>query len=329
MKASRLSTALLVAAALACSACSRLDVEWTAGEDEISLVAHGLPHATLVVLAGRPSVPHTMPGDPSIWTTVGSANSWEAGGLEVARTRFDASGVARASIKVGALPAEVVLVQALALLQENPVKAVGVSDCMAVARRSGKLRIRRHIIEVLDSSVWLRFGAVALVVALAILLKKARVPFFRAAGLGLAFLAAAALLADRWRAPRNQALPYSSPMPFLPNRIDEPRRTMDPLDRVTRPGFRELVNGARGMTADGDSIVIVPTGVEWEPMRDAWQAQWLLWPRHVEIVPPATDPHAERGLYLTFDGGPRKAGARILFKNRIGCLWAVDAGEPR
>ena len=32
--------------------------------------------------------------------------------------------------------------------QETPVKAVAVSDCMAVARRSGELRIRRHIIEV-------------------------------------------------------------------------------------------------------------------------------------------------------------------------------------
>jgi hypothetical protein len=329
MKASPITTALLVATAIACSGCSRLECEWTVGDDEVTLVAHGPPGAVLVVLAGPPSGPHTMPGDPSIWTTVGSTKSWEDGGLEVARTPFDASGVARASVKVGALPAEVVLAQALAMWQEIPVKAIAVSDCMAVARRAGKLRIRRHIIEVVDSSVWLRFGVVAVVVALAILLKKARVPFVRAAGFGLVFLAAAALLVDRWRAPRNQILPLDAAPPFVPNPIEESRRKMDPLDRVTRPGFRELLNGARSVTSDGEAIVIVPPSVEWEALRDAWQAQWLLWPRHAEILPPDTDPHAQRGVYLTFDAGPRKPGARVLFRNPTGCLWAVDAGEPR
>jgi hypothetical protein len=333
MKASSaLSHACLAAVALACAACSPLEVEWTAGAEELGVAAHGPPDATLIVLAGLPSEPHTIPGEPSLWTTVGPDRAGQAPNVEVARVVFDAGGNARASIKVGPLPADVVLVQAVVLTPQTPIpRFVAVSGCMAVSRKDGRLTIRPHVVEVLLSPIWWRIGAVLALVALGVALR--RIP---ASALGsrwiwlpALFLAAAFLLQARLRAPPDEALWLDAPPPFLPNSIDERRRNMDPLDRVTRSGFRELVNGVRDAMTEADAVAILPASAEWASRRDAWQAQWLLWPRKTEMLEPGTDPFARRGLYLTFDAGPARPGARVRFKNRAGCLWFLEAGEPK
>jgi hypothetical protein len=270
-----------------------------------------------------------MPGDPSIWTTVGPDKPYLPGGIEVARAPLDENGDGRLAIKVGALPADVVLVQTVALSPEVPARALAVSDCMAVSRKDGALTIRPHVVEVLLSPIWWRIGAVAALVVVGILLRRSRIPGVRWATLVLALAAAAWLLVERGRAPRNTVLSLDSPNPFLPNDLDEGRRKVDPLDRITRPGFHELVTGAREAGAGAGTISIVLPSIQWESVRDAWQAQWLLWPRHVEILPPETDPWARRGVYLTFDAGPKKPGAHVLYKNQAGCLWSIAEGEPK
>src|SRR5262245_26606690 len=95
-----ITTPSLLLLALACAGCSRLTVDWKPSPGEVSLVARGpADAAVLLVLAGPPDGPHIMPGDPSIWTTVGPDKPRAKGGLEVARVPFDADGVARATIK--------------------------------------------------------------------------------------------------------------------------------------------------------------------------------------------------------------------------------------
>jgi hypothetical protein len=327
-----LAAAALAVVALFAGGCSRLAVEWSAGDEEITFVARGPAEAGVVlVLAGPPNGPHTMPGDPSIWTTVGPDKPRRPGGVEVARAAFDANGVARASIKAAPGVAEV-LVQAVALSRTETGRAIAVSDCVAVSREDGRLVIRPHWREVVLSPVWWSFAAAAGLFAAGFLLRRLRIPWARLRPLGLAAaLAGAAFLAlARVRAPADATSgPWPDPALPLVRAGVPPPASDDPVDRVTRPGFRQLVEGVRSHAPAGATISILPAGFEGPTWADSWQAAWLLWPRAIDVLAPGTDPFERRGVYLTLDGGPKKAGARILFRNAAGCLWAVDEGEPK
>jgi hypothetical protein len=327
--------ALLAATALCGAGCSRLTVEWTPGSDEITLAARGPRDAVLLVLAGPPNGPHLAPGDYSLWTTVGPDKPWSKGGMEVARVPFDDAGVARTTVKVGALPADVVLVQAIALSRIEVGRALAVSECVAVSRKDGALVVRSHLAEVLRSPAGWSFGAAAGLVLAGLLLRRVPVPWARArpVGLALVLLGAAALLAGRILAPAGSwPGPWLDPAPPLVPSGPTRRLTapgLGPLESVTRPGFGELVAGVRARAPEGETVSILPEAFDGPTWRDGWHAAWLLWPVRIRMLEPGTDPWSRRGVYLTFDDGPRKPEARVLFKNRAGCLWAVDAGEPK
>lgn len=324
---------LLAALAIACAGCSPLTVEWTPSPGEVSLVARGpRDAAVLLVLAGPPNGPHIMPGDPSIWTTVGPDKPSGKGGIEVARVPFDADGVARATIKAEPGGPDHVLVQAVALSKTETGRAIAVSECVAISRKDGVLSVRPHVVDALLSPVWWSFGAVAALVAAGFLLRRVRLPWgkIRSALVAAVLIAAAAFLSFRASAPPNATSgPWPDPpLPLLPRGLPLPE-VRDPLDRVTRPGFRELVEGVRAHAPPGTTVDVLPHSIDDRAWMDAWQAAWLLWPKPVRVHLPGADPWASRGLYLTLDAGPTRAGARVLFKNKAGCLWAVDEGEPK
>jgi hypothetical protein len=323
---------LLSVALLVCSGCSRVAVEWTPGPEEVELVAKGPKDAVLLVLAGPPNGPHTMPGNPKIWTTVGPDKPWAPGGLEVTRVPFDSTGTARAKIPAGPLGNEPVLVQAVALSATEAGRALAVSDCVVVFRKDGAVVVRPHLLHVARSPVWWTLGGALALVVLGVLARRVRLPWRRVSvvALPLVLLAAAWLVWLRARAPAD-ATPGPWPDPSLPlisRRLPLPP-VKDPVDRVTRPGFRAFLDGVRENAPPGETISILPAATEGPTWHDAWQAAWMLWPVRAVVLDPKTDPWASRGLYLTLDDGPKRPGARVLFKNGAACLWRVQEGDPK
>lgn len=329
---SRLKTPLLAALLLLCAGCSRLAVEWAPGPREIAVVASGQKDATLVLMAGPPNGPHLVRKFPAVWSTVGPDLSGRPGGVEVARVAFDDAGAARLTIPTAALPREGILLQAVAFSAAEPWRPVAVSDCMSAVWRDGNVEIRSHLTEVLRSPIWWRVGAVVLLIVLCALLRRLPIAWgrMRPWPVILVFGCAVLLIVPRVRArdiPRSGG-PDQAP-PILPIARIAPEDPSDPLDRVIRPGFHELIINAGLKGASGEVINILQASDSGPSERDACQAAWLLWPHAVEIRKPGDDPFARRGTYLSFDAGPGKMGATIHFRNRAGCVWSVAAGEPK
>jgi hypothetical protein len=103
--------------------------------------------------------------------------------------------------------------------------------------------------------------------------------------------------------------------PLLPEPLPADLARLDPLDRVTRPGFGALVEEARRRVEPGAAIAIVPASDAPGDQRDAWQAAWLLWPRRATIVQRGSEPLQKHGAWLLLEGA--------------GSIRAFDRGQPR
>jgi hypothetical protein len=319
--------ALAVFAALSLTGCSKLAISWTPKPGAIEVAASGFTDAYLVVLAGPPTGPLLRRETPGIWTTVG----FEPGSpiLEIARTSFDAAGTAKLSIEVSRLSPGKPLLQALVLTRDDGQLAV--SACQAVRVEDGVPRLTPHVLEVIRSPAALRLLGVALVVLACVLLRRLRVeaPGPRILRVALVLACAAFLLLQRAVTPSGERNWDPEPTPPLwPGPLAERLRTLDPVDRVTIPGLRDLVENARRRTPGDVRIGILPASDSGESMRDAWQAAWLVWPRRAEVLKPDADPFARRGFYVVL-GERSKREAGVLFRNQAGGLFAVAEGEPR
>jgi hypothetical protein len=246
----------------------------------------------------------------------------------VARVPFAAAGAARVTIPLDALPEGRPLLQA-AVVGER-LRPLAVSHCMVVERRGAEVGISLHVLDVTASRVGARLLLVLASFLLAgILARRLRVlaPFAGVWPAVLLFLIAGCLLLGRVTAPAPSLEP--PPPPLFPAPIPAALQELDPIDRITEPGFHALVEAARDRVPEGAAIAIVPASGSGLDERHAWQASWLLWPRRAEIVPAGED--APRDAVATLLLGTTAASDTrpAAFRNAAGVLRLPEAAERK
>jgi hypothetical protein len=326
------TTAILCALLLSgCGRSTRVPVEWTATPDEIRAVVSGPPEGILEFWAGSPNGPNVIRGHPHVWSTVGPGRNQTTPGTKVASSVFDASGAARASFPRLPIPPGSTLLQGVVLAKERAFQPVAVTDCMIVTWTDSSISVRPHRDEVFRSAVWGSLVAVAAIACACAALRRIALPARRRkAGLVLLFAGAACLAVPRIIAPDiHRTGGPDQPEPIFPPRSIAEPDPPDPIDRMTVPGFHELVRRADSMVPAQERITIVPQAINHPSRMASWQAAWLLWPHPARVSEEDPDPFRMRGVYLTFDEGPSRPGARVIWKNEAGCVWALEEPEGR
>jgi hypothetical protein len=331
--ATRAASLLTLAILLSAAGCSRLEVEWTGTPDGLEVTARGFTNADLIVIAGNPSTPQLRRSVPEVWTTIGPTP--QVPEIHVSQVPFDEHGVARTKVPLERLKLSGTLVQALAIAHAAEWTPIGVSACKAVRIEDGVPVARSHALEVLSSRTGPRLLAIAALILACVLLRRLdiRAGAGRGPAIAALFLFAGYLLLAR-AAPssRHDVWYEAEPVPpIFPPRVSSAQAAQDPLDRVSRPGFRELVEHARAQVPAGSAVAILPASDSGPAQRDAWQASWHVWPRDARILKVGDDPLASRGHYLLIGESRRDAGpnVRVLFANEAGAVWFVPEGAPR
>jgi hypothetical protein len=322
---------ILVLVAACASGCSKLAVEWSTGPDAIGVTARGFPGADLVILAGPPTGPHFVADAPAVWSTVGPETPDGKAGRVVAKTAFDEHGVARAVIPVKPFPKVATLLQPIALSRDAPPRPLGVGACMALSWDGARPVLRPHAVATLwspDGAMLVAVAAIALAVVLARRTRVVAAPA-RAWRVALLLSCAAFLLAARALEPRaDSPARRDRPPPLLPA-AGPGSRPADPLDRVTKPGFRELLERTRASVGPTGSVrIVTATDAGLERYR-AGQAAWLLWPRATDVAQARPGEPLPGVAYLSFEAPAPQSGVDVLFANEAGALWRAKAAAPR